>query len=94
MRVRLTPRAVSDLEHILSYIDQENRMGALNVKRAIRKTIELIGQYPHVGRLSGEEQSRVVPVGRYPYLVYWQVENGEVWVLHVRDGRRRPWAGE
>ncbi len=93
MRVRLTPRARGDLEDILSYIDERNPAGAKNVKRSIRKTIELIGQYPHSGRLSGEQGTRVVAVGRYPYLVYWSVEAGEVWIVHIRDGRRRPWMG-
>jgi hypothetical protein len=34
-----------------------------------------------------------LPVGRYPYLVYWTVEADEAWIVHVRDGRRRPWRG-
>jgi hypothetical protein len=32
----------------------------------------------------------VLSVARYPYLVYYQVRENEVVVLHIRDGRREP----
>ena len=94
MRVRYTPRARSDLEAILRYIDERNPRGAKNVKRALKKTLELIGEFPESGRVSGEEDVRVLPAGRYPYLIYWTIEASEVWLVHIRDGRRRPWRGE
>jgi toxin ParE1/3/4 len=91
MRVRYTPRARGDLRLILEYIDERNPRGAENVKRAIRKTIELIGEYPEGGRTTGQQGTRVLPAGRYPYLIYWSIEAGEAWLVHIRDGRRRPW---
>jgi plasmid stabilization system protein ParE len=93
MRVRYTPRAGSDLQLILQYIDERNPLGARNVKRAIHKTIELIGEFPEGGRRAGEQATRVLPAGRYPYLIYWIVEGGEAWILHIRHARRRPWEG-
>jgi hypothetical protein len=33
-------------------------------------------------------------VPRLPYKVYCRVEHEEVWILHIRDARRRPWEGE
>lgn len=94
MKVRYTPRARSDLEEILGYIDQRSPRGASNVKRTIFKTIELIQEFPRGGREAGEQQTRVLPAGRYPYLVYWSIEAGEIWIVHIRDARRRPWQGE
>jgi toxin ParE1/3/4 len=94
MRVRYTPRAGSDLQSILQYIDERSPRGARNVKRAIQKTIELIGEFPEGGRRAGEQATRALPAGRYPYLIYWGVEAGEVWLVHIRHARRRPWEGE
>jgi plasmid stabilization system protein ParE len=37
MRIRYTPRARSDLQSILQYIDERSPLGARNVKRAIQK---------------------------------------------------------
>jgi toxin ParE1/3/4 len=94
MRVRYTPRAGSDLRSILDYIDERSPQGARNVKRAIKKTIELISDFPESGRPSGEHGVRVLPAGRYPYLIYWTIEAGEIWLVHIRDARRRPWQGK
>jgi plasmid stabilization system protein ParE len=57
----------------------------------MQKTIELIGQFPQSGRLAGEQGTRVLPVGRYRYSVYWTVERGEAWIVHLRHAARRPW---
>jgi toxin ParE1/3/4 len=91
MKVEYTRRARDDLIAILAYIERRSPQGARNVARAIHKTLELIGEFPGSGRLAGEQGTRVLPVGRYPYLVYWSVEGDEVWIIHVRHTARRPW---
>jgi plasmid stabilization system protein ParE len=94
MRVRYTLRARSDLQAIIEYIVERNPVGAPNLKRAMNRTLELIGQYPAGGRRIGEQGTRVLPVGRYPYLIYWSVEAGEAWIVHIRHASRRPWQGQ
>jgi len=37
MKVRYTPRARSDLQSMLQYIDERSPLGARNVKRSIQK---------------------------------------------------------
>lgn len=91
MRVRYTPRARDDLQAIIDYLSNQSLQGAQNVKRSLDATIKLIGNFPDSGRLAGEDGVRVLPLGRYPYLVYWIVEAGEAWIVHIRDGRRKPW---
>jgi toxin ParE1/3/4 len=59
MRIRYTPRARDDLGEILKYIDERSPRGAHNVKRSIKRTIELIGQFPQAGRLAGVPGTRV-----------------------------------
>ena len=94
MRVRYTPRAIGDLAAILRYLNEHSPQGLRNVRRAIDNTERLIGQYPQVGRMSKETGTRVLPAGRYPYLIYWTIEADEAWIVHIRDGRRKPWRGE
>ena len=93
MIVRFTRRALGDLSRILDYLDERSPRGALNVKLAIRRVIEAIGDNPGVGRPTGHGETRGIPVGRYPYLIYWTVESDEVRVVHIRHGARRPWRG-
>ena len=94
MRVRYSSRARGDLSEILGYLDERSPQGARNVKQAIKKAISLIGRHPQIGRLSRIEETRVLPIGRYPYLIYWSIEAGEAWIVHIRHARRRPWADE
>jgi toxin ParE1/3/4 len=93
MIVRYTRRAQGDLANILNYLDERSPRGALSVELAIKRTIETIGQNPNVGRPMARDGIRVIPVGRYPYLVFWTVEAAEIWVLHIRHGARRIWRG-
>jgi plasmid stabilization system protein ParE len=46
MRIRYTPRDLADLTAILTYLERHSPQGAQNVARAMRKTIDLIGQFP------------------------------------------------
>jgi toxin ParE1/3/4 len=91
MIVRFTPRARGDLLSILTFIEGHSPQGARNVARVMQKTVELIGQFPKSGRIAGEQGTRVLPVGRYPYLIYWSVEDHEARIVHVRHMARRPW---
>jgi hypothetical protein len=54
----------------------------------------LIWLFPQRGRLTAVKGIRMLTAGRYPYLVYWIVEGEEVKIVHIRDGRRKPWRGE
>jgi toxin ParE1/3/4 len=91
MRVRYTPRARNDLRDILEYLDERSPKGASNVERVLQNTLKLIEQFPESGRLAGEQGVRVLPVGRYPYLVYRQITAGEAWIVHIRHAARKPW---
>ncbi|HEY4775236.1 MAG TPA: type II toxin-antitoxin system RelE/ParE family toxin [Xanthobacteraceae bacterium] len=37
-----------------------------------------------------EPNVRRMPVGRYPFLVFYTVDQDEVVILHVRHGARKP----
>jgi toxin ParE1/3/4 len=94
MKVRYTPRARGDLEAILQYLSSHSAQGMGNLKHALENTERLISQYPRSGRISQVADTRVLPAGRYPYLVYWTIQADEAWIVHIRDGRRKPWRGE
>ena len=91
MIVRYSRRALNDLIHIFGYLDARSPKGAHSVKHAIKQTIETIADNPNIGFSTGKGAVRGVPVGRYPYLVFWTVEVGEVRLVHVRHGARKPW---
>jgi plasmid stabilization system protein ParE len=83
----------NDLTKILTYLEERSPRGAQNVKNAIKRTIDTIGQNPSIGYPTGRGATRGAPVSRYPYIVYWTVEAEEVRVIHIRHGARTAWRG-
>ena len=88
MRIRYTRRARADLASVLTYLKERSDPGAENVSRALKIAIDLIGRFPEIGRLAGESETRVLPVGGYPYLIYWIVTEDEVRIVHIRHAAR------
>ena len=91
MKLRYSPRATADLVAIADYLTERNPFAARTVEVAIRKTIELLGEFSGSGRaLTQRPNVRVMPLARYPYLVFYTVTANEVLILHIRHGARRP----
>jgi toxin ParE1/3/4 len=90
MKVRYTRQALSDISLIADYIRERNPAAAVTVETAIRSTIALLADYPKIGRERRELGVRSLGIPRHPYTAYYHIEGNEVWVVHVRDDRRRP----
>jgi toxin ParE1/3/4 len=67
MIVRYTRRAQGDLAKILNDLDERSPRGALNVRLAIKRTIDTISHNPSIGHPTAIRAVRGTPVGRYPY---------------------------
>jgi toxin ParE1/3/4 len=90
MRVRYTHQALSDLLAIADYIRDANPSAAILVEAAIRSAIDLLADFPKIGRDRPHLDARALGIPRYPFTAYYRIEDQEVWVVHVRDDRRKP----
>jgi plasmid stabilization system protein ParE len=61
MRLRYTERAIADLEAIQAYIAQHNLRASAAVAERIRGAIELLTDFPRLGR-ARDEEVRVLPI--------------------------------
>jgi plasmid stabilization system protein ParE len=91
MRVRLTVRAIADLEAINAYLEERSPAAARSVRSAISKKIERIADFPFAAPSTDEPGILELSVVRYPYKIYYEIEGDEIWIVHVRDARRQPW---
>lgn len=91
MKVRYTRRAQADLDAIFSYLDAQAPAAAQSVKSLIERRIALLGEHPLIAPATDLPGVYELSVIRYPYKVYYEVEGDEVWILHIRDARRRVW---
>jgi plasmid stabilization system protein ParE len=91
MKIVYSPRAVSDLAAIADYLTERSLQGALAVERRIREVIDRLAEFPGMGReLTPRPGVRAMPLGRYPYLIFYTALENELVVLHVRHASRRP----
>lgn len=91
MKLRYSPRATNDIIAIADYLTVLNPSAAQKVELAIRRTVDLIGEFPASGRaLTQRPEVRIMPVPRLPYLIFYMSAADELVVLHIRHGARAP----
>jgi plasmid stabilization system protein ParE len=73
MRVILSPQARGDLQQIRVYITHYNAQAAHRVVAQILTTAEILADHPWAGRVY-EGDVRRLPVLRYPYCLYYRIE--------------------
>jgi len=94
MNVRYSQRALGQIEDIHRYIAQHNPRAAIQVVTRIEELCTKLGDFPGMGHRTEHGDIRVLPVVRYPYLIFYTIipADDEVRILRVRHGRRRPLA--
>lgn len=90
LTIRFEANALSDLEEIRDYLVERSPSGAERVRLHIMETVERLSDFPFLGRSTDEPKVRVLPLTRYPYLVFYSVLDSEVAVLHIRHSARAP----
>jgi len=93
-RIILTNGALSDLDGIASYIRKDSPQNAANVATAILNSIDSLAYLPTRYERVGKSRKRGTPVHSLvvrPFVIYYRVEHSPpaVYILHIRDGRRR-----
>jgi toxin ParE1/3/4 len=93
MRVRWFHRAVSDLEELRTFIEQDNPPAAIEQVIKIVDAVEgTLADHPQAGRPGRLHGTREIVVSGTPYLVAYRVRAGTVEVLRVLHSSRR-WPG-
>ena len=92
MKVFFTAAAQEDLAEIGEWLAAHYPVVALHVEKRIRDVAARIGQWPESGPRSAKRQGvRLIPVGRYPYKIFYRVTEDAVEILHIHHTAQRPW---
>jgi addiction module RelE/StbE family toxin len=91
-RLRYRPKAVEQLDAIFTYIATRNRPAAHRVMGAIKRRIEQLADFPYSSRPSEVPGIRELPIARYPYIVFYAVDDRaqEIHILRVRHTSQDP----
>ena len=91
MNIVLAPRAGRDLRAIAAYIRKDNPPAAQTVLASIFASINTLSQHPCLGRQVSKAGVRRLPISGTNYIAYYRIAGEDLLVLHVRDGRRKPY---
>lgn len=92
MKIRWRPTALAQLDAIFTYIEERNPDAAHRVKKTIMRSIERLAEFPYSSRASEVPGIRELPIVRYPYIVFYAVDDAaqEVYILRVRHTSQDP----
>jgi toxin ParE1/3/4 len=89
MKVVWTDTALRDLEDITGYVLAHYPTVAAALERRIRLVVTRIGRWPESARRSTHRDGvRTVPLGRYPYRIFYRVDADTVFILYVHHTAR------
>jgi plasmid stabilization system protein ParE len=92
MQMRYTATALRELDEIFQYIAERSPAAAKAIVERVEQTVALLADFPEMAQRTNERGVLRMPVGSYPFLVFYTIENDEIVILHVRHGARRyPW---
>jgi plasmid stabilization system protein ParE len=90
VRLRHTPRALVELDEVLTYIAERSPQGARRVQARIQAVTNLLGEHPDSGQPTGNPRLRRIVAAPYPYLIFYEIAEEEVIIIGVRHGARDP----
>lgn len=86
----LHPAARQELESAIRwYEDQQQGLG-IEYHDAVDLVLDSIETNPERGWKYGRQGHRVLPINRFPYLVYYREVGDAVWVYAIAHERRQP----
>lgn len=74
MNLVYAPRALRDIDEILTYIQSRSISGAHSVSVAIERTIQALVLNPYVGAKTSEVNLYRYPLTRYRYTIFYRVD--------------------
>ena len=90
MTVRYTREALSDLNQIASYIAERSPVGAARVLDAVQTVVARLDRFPFSAPQTAILGIRSASVLRFPYIIFYSVEDRTVTIHYVRHAARRP----
>ncbi len=89
MRIRWTPAAAADLQHISTYLKDRHPRYQQPTMRKLYETIQSLKEWPRRGRLGCEDGTRELLFPPLSYIAVYRVREQDIEVLiyHAAQGR-------
>ncbi len=91
MRIRWTPAAAADLQHISDYLEEHHPRYRAPTMRKLYEAVRALKQWPQRGRIGREEGTRELFFSPLPYVAVYRVAEQNVEVLRIyHNAQDRP----
>ena len=88
MRIRWTPAAAADLEHVKDFLKIRYPSFAEPTVHKLYDGIRSLKTFPHRGRKGREEGTRELVFAPLPYVAVYRVKGDAIEVLHIHHAAR------
>lgn len=89
MKLFWTPLAAGHLRAVYEYIARDNEAAAETLVERIITAVEMLAQYPQMGRTGRLEQTRELVIAGTPFVVIYRTGREQIDVLAVFHTARR-----
>ena len=89
MNIEWEPFALQDRIAIFDYIEADNPQAALSIDERIRAEVEVLAQFPELGRRGRVKDTRELVISNTPYIAVYRVMSDGVRILRVLHGARQ-----
>lgn len=83
MRIRWTTGAARNLDQIAKYIVQDKPPAAVATVLKIIEAVQMLADYPAIGRRGRERGTRELVVAGLPYIIIYVVHREELVIIRV-----------
>jgi toxin ParE1/3/4 len=83
MRIRWTPAAAADLQHINDYLNDHYPQYRQPTISKLYEAIRSLKEWPHRGRVGREEGTREILFPPLPYVAVYRVKEQSIEVLRI-----------
>jgi toxin ParE1/3/4 len=88
MKVVYAPRALRDIDDLLTYINERSPRGARNISLAIEYAIHVCALNPRAGARTDEQDVYRRPLGKYRYTIFYRARGDIIEIVRVVHAAR------
>jgi toxin ParE1/3/4 len=92
VKIRYRPTALARLDAIFGHITAHNPAAARRVIARLKRSIDRLAEFPHSAKETEVPGIREMPIGHYPYAVFYIIDDAadDVIILRVRHTSQDP----
>ena len=89
MKLRWTPEAAENLVSTCDYVARDSGAAARRIATAVHEQLNLLLEFPQLGRPGREKGTRELTLTPLPYIVIYRVREDRIEILSIWHGAQK-----